>query len=298
MKDNLTILITGGSSSVGQSLISLLPKTAIIYCLNHSTPLKADPRITIVKSDLRDAVDTLDALAEVSKLDCIVHLAGITDAHISLGRGAYEDNVSMANTIVSVAQQKQTKRLFFLSSNSVNYSQRHYALSKAKSEKILQGTEIPLTIFRPTLIVSHESPEIKSLVALIRKLPAIPLVDGGSNQVHPVTSPDIASAIILAMNERLSAGKTYTLSNDVFITIKEIVDCLISSFQLHKPIFNIPTWFAKFLISILKLARPDTALILQDSFLQTTAGDNSLVKKDLHWTPEPVTCQILISNFR
>jgi len=299
VKESANILLTGCSSPVALSLLPKLSPKVHIFCLVHTShPRIIRPKFTILKSDLRDYHATFNSLSQIPKLDCIIHLAGITDAHVSLGKGSFKDNVSMAKTISRIVKEKSVNRLIYLSSNSVNYSQRQYAKNKQLSEEILKKTPAALTIFRPTLIISPQSQEIKNLHSLIRRLPFIPLVDQGRNLVYPISAQDVATAIFLSLNNEISFGKVYSLSNDTGITIRNIVESLNTVKHLEKPIINVPSWLVMFFLNVIGLIKPNYSRQVKDFILQPVPPKNSRTKRELGWIVKPITSQILTTSFR
>lgn len=265
-----TILITGATGNLGSHVLKKLPREYSIISLTRKS------------ADLLDLSSLSSYLKKVSHIDIVIHIAGITDM---TKNHHFSENIIMSQNLIQVSKEKGVKHFIFISSNSVNYSQRQYALSKLKVEEIIINSGIPYTILRPTLILSQNSPELKKLISFCKKTPFIPLVNHGRYLLQPTSTESISKAINLCLNNQIAKNKIYTLGGRKPVKTLDLVHLVQKLGGINKPILNIPGNFVLSILKLLKHLKINSVSNLLSMLVQDITIDNTPIIQDLHWQP-------------
>lgn len=81
-------------------------------------------------------------------------------------------------------------------------------------EKAVVESDVPSTILHPTLIYGwwNGNPSVPRVLHMLRRLPVVPLPNGGRSLLQPVMHHDVALAIEAALERPESAGKAYVVA--------------------------------------------------------------------------------------
>lgn len=262
------LFLTGSTGSLGKATRLILESKYEVIC----------PKINLLNSDT-----IFRELEAYKTIPYIVHIAGISDANLKNHHNSFEDNVDMARNIVSLAKAKETTKIIFISSNSVNYSHRPYAVSKKNSEDLIRTSKIPFVILRPTLILGPDSPEIKKLLKLI-KLPIIPLI-GANAKIQPIYVDDVSQAILLALESSLT-GSIFNIGGRGQITTKSLLKILLEATCKKRPILEISEVLSTPIFLLGQLIMPTLFSGLKDTLGKDLIVDNDEARSKLGWTPK------------
>jgi len=176
------ILITGGGGYIGTNLVHNLLnenyKLKVIDTFWFGNYLKKNKNLQILKKDIRNLTSQ-----DISKTDCIIHLASIAnDPAAELDPGlTWNVNVLATYNLINLAVKKGVKKFIFASSGSVYGVKKEkkvteelnleplseYNKSKMICERILLSykKDIDLTILRPATVCGY-SPSMRLDVAV------------------------------------------------------------------------------------------------------------------------------------
>ncbi|MGB2711361.1 MAG: SDR family oxidoreductase [Conexibacter sp.] len=159
-----TILLTGASGVVGNALLPELGDHEVICLVNRGT---VDGDHTIVHADVTQprlglAPNAYDELAR--RADCIVHSAAVTDWAAPKDR-IRATNVEGTKNVLELVRAADAP-LYFMSTAFIcaiapkaplklpsTHIIVNYVTSKLDSERVVRGSGLPATIFRPTNLV-------------------------------------------------------------------------------------------------------------------------------------------------
>lgn len=204
MKNNLTILVTGGAGYIGSHFVKLLRdktshKVFVVdnFSQGRENVLK-DERITYHEIDLRDSDKLLEVFTK-NKINAVVHFAAMATitASVSGPEDTYDNNVVGGYNLLHAMLAGNVKKIIFSSSGSVygepqteNLMESHpllpinpYGFSKLVFERFLRDYHRPYKIdsimFRyfnpcgcePTLTVGeHHKPETHVIPCIMETL--------------------------------------------------------------------------------------------------------------------------------
>lgn len=123
-----------------------------------------------------------------------------------------------------------------------------HGMGVMKGEEALQQANRPSVILHPTMIYGAQGENnVQRLAALLKKLPFVPLPNGGSFLVQPINQSDVTRSLVAAV-ELMVAGKIKTPESIVIagpeaVTYSGFIR-MIASFSGIKPrpIFAVPVW--------------------------------------------------------
>jgi uncharacterized protein YbjT (DUF2867 family) len=225
----MKVLVTGGTGFTGSRLIPLLLQNGIqvrslIRPTSDRSPLSA-LRVEWATGDLANAESFTAALRGV---DTLVNIA-------SLGFGHVE-------TILRSAKEAGVKRGIFISTTAI-FTQLNAGSKSIRlaAEEAIQASGLNYTILRPTMI--YGSPRDRNMWRLIRLLritPIMPIFGDGESLQQPIFVDDVAQAVLLALKNDITIGKSYNIAGKDPLTYNQVIDTVAAAlgkriWKLHLP---------------------------------------------------------------
>ncbi len=225
----MKVLVTGGTGFTGSRLIPLLLQNgfqvrALVRPTSDRSPLSA-LRVEWATGDLANAESFTAALRGV---DTLVNIA-------SLGFGHVE-------TILRSAKEAGVKRGIFISTTAI-FTQLNAGSKSIRlaAEEAIQASGLNYTILRPTMI--YGSPRDRNMWRLIRLLritPIMPIFGDGESLQQPIFVDDVAQAVLLALKNDITIGKSYNIAGKDPLTYNQVIDTVAAAlgkriWKLHLP---------------------------------------------------------------
>jgi uncharacterized protein YbjT (DUF2867 family) len=225
--NNSNLLVLGGSGFVGRVLCERLVRrqaggdgrvTVPTRRLSHARHLQPLPTIEIVEADLNDA-DTLERL--VAQADAVVNLVGVLHGRQADFERAHVD---LARRIAGACLATQTRRVIHVGALGADLqAPSMYLRSKAAGElALLQQAGLDVTSLRPSVIFGAGDRFLNLFASLQAFAPLVPLA-GASARFQPVWVEDIADAIVAALDDTATAGRTLDCTGPDVYTLAELV---------------------------------------------------------------------------
>ena len=139
----MKILVTGVTGFVGRHLLNKLDKYEVSVLSRKKSPIKG---ANLFIGGLFDK----KILLEASKVDVVIHLAGISDGDV------FKINYEGTKNLVDACVKNKIKRFIFISSYDAILD-TNYGKSKLKAEEYIKNSGLEYFIFRPTVIYSREN---------------------------------------------------------------------------------------------------------------------------------------------
>lgn len=276
---NKSVLITGGAGFIGSHLVDLLIaegtwQITVIDDLNdfYSPDIKraniaghlGRDNYRFVEADIRDVSALSDVFAE-GRFDCIVHLAARAGVRPSLSepRLYYETNVTGTLNLLELARQYGIKQFVSASSSSVYgingklpFSEEDriqqpispYAATKAAGE-LLCHTYSHLHDIRTvclrffTVYGARQRPDlaIHKFTKLISEGKPIPVFGDGTTRRDYTYVDDIIQGVRSSMDYDGSIHEVFNLGESQTIELRELIELLERSLDMHAIIDRQPT---------------------------------------------------------
>lgn len=291
-KANNIILLTGVTSSFGQQVLQDLSKENDVICLvrDKKSAILNSHKMRVIQANLLNEGELIKAVKNIPKIDIILHMAGITYTGKMKNKGLFKDNEGMAENIGKLASEKKVKKIVFISSNSVNYSQRSYAVSKRNAEKILTDTGIPIIIVRPTLILGKNSAEIDHLIGMITKTPIVPMLFEGKTKMQPVNDTDLCKFIAIIIKRNVNKSEIYTIAGSKVIDHWEFATKVMQSRKIRRWLIKVPNQISNLILWLMKVFTGDKFQSIKESLTIDLVEDTTPARR-LGWKPKD---QILV----
>ncbi len=241
------LLLTGATGFLGDEIVrALLAKKIRVRCLarKKEDAERLRKNCAVAMGDITGE----QAVANAAKgCDVIIHGAAII-------RGTKEEyertNIQGTRNIVEAARKAKAKHIIFLSTILAAYEKTtSYGKSKLAGEEIIKNSGVPHTILRLSIAYKEgDNKTIGKLIALVKKLPVVPVIAGRSEKLQPVYAKDVAKAIASAAS-RKPRNKTYYLAGPV-ITFEELMKTMAAALAVKRMFLPMPKPIMKMAVAV------------------------------------------------
>lgn len=219
----MAILIAGGTGFIGTHLCETLSDRG-----HEVTALARNPSEASLPSDVErtpgDIRSAETAASAVEGHDVVVNLVALSPLRIPRGGEEMHDRIHRVGTanLVSAAEEHEVDQFVQLSGLGADPSApTRYLQAKGRAEEIVRESEIPSTVFRPSIVFGEGG----EFVPFTRKLtPPIlaPLPGGGQTKFQPIWVQDFAPMVADAATEDTHAGERYEIGGPEVLTLAEV----------------------------------------------------------------------------
>jgi NADH dehydrogenase len=257
LSNTTLITIYGGSGFLGRHVVRALAKTGARMRIavrrpdlaGHLQPLGGVGQIVPVQANVR-VPDSLVAPAESA--DIVINLVGILSPSGKQTFKAVQDEG--ARHVAEAARTAGAKAFLQMSAIGADAdSPSAYARTKALGEAAVREVIPSAVILRPSVVFGPEDDFFNRFAALARISPVLPLVGGGKTKFQPVFAGDVAKAAIAALSGRAQAGTTYELGGPEILTMKEVMERVLSYTMRKRRFVTLPFPLAKLQGAILQI---------------------------------------------
>lgn len=221
----MRVLVTGGTGVVGSGVVTRLVRRghAVRLLSRHARedvrqwPASVEPW----PGDVAEP-GSIERCAE--GCDAVLHLVAIIsdEADATLERV----NVDGTRHLVTEAVRAGVERFVFVSSLGADAGQSAYHRSKVAGEAIVRGFPRDWLIVRPGNVYGPGDEQISLLLRLVRTLPAVPVLSGGSHQFQPIWHEDLAEALVQSVERRELTGKALEIAGPELTSQSDLLDRL------------------------------------------------------------------------
>jgi NADH dehydrogenase len=244
------IFLTGGTGFVGSALRQALEGRPLRVLVRNWQDAEAirSPMVEVVVGDvarpesLRGVMDGCEA---------VIHLVAV----IAEVGGATFDAVIRRGTINTVAEANHAgvRRFLHMSALGARNDPRFgYFEAKWQAEQAVTRSQIPWTLFRPSVIFGPGDEFITTLAGLVRRAPVIPVVGSGETLFQPVSIQDVTAAYVRALDDPSTAYQTYALGGGAVYTYEAMIDVIAHRIGVSKPKIHVPVGLMKIVVGVTK----------------------------------------------
>ena len=228
-----TITIFGASGFIGRYLVQRMARAgwlirAVGRRPEHGFYLKTLGDVGQITPLGVALSDRAAVAAAVAGADAVVNLVGIL---YSRGARTFEAiHHQGARHVAEAAAAAKVGRLLHMSALGADpASGSRYAVSKAAGEAAVRAAFPAATIFRPSVVFGPEDDFLNRFGRMATRLPALPLIGGGTTRFQPVYVDDVAQAMASVVERPASQGTTYELGGPRVYTFKELMEFLLAT---------------------------------------------------------------------
>lgn len=281
------VTVFGGSGFLGARIVERLAAQGISVrvAVRHpdhggksETPEQSG-KILTVYADVRDET-AVDLAMEGS--DAVVNAVGL---YVERGAETFEAVHELG--AVNVAHQctvQGISRLIHISGIGAElHSPSRYVRARAKGELLVKDIFSPVTILRPSVLFGPDDRFLNTLARIIRRAPVLPLFGDGGTRLQAVYVGDVADAVLAALRDPGSRGKTYELGGPQAYSYRSLIETLLERTGKRRLLLPVPflLWdFVAAIVSVLPappLTRDQITLMKRDNVVAA----NTLSLEDL-----------------
>ncbi|MBV9992889.1 MAG: complex I NDUFA9 subunit family protein [Alphaproteobacteria bacterium] len=246
---NPLVTVFGGSGFLGRHAVRALAKAGwrVRVAVRHPnsayflTPMGHVGQIQPVRCNVRDAEQVEAALAGA---DAAVNLTGLL-YQAGGGQSFTGIHVEAAGTIARAAAAARIRTLVHVSAIGADADSKcRYNETKGEGEAAVRNAFPDAAILRPSLMFGPEDAFFNKFATLARLVPALPLVGGGKTRFQPVFVGDVAAAVLRALQDTATRGKTYELGGPTIYTFKELMQAMLREIRRRRLLVPLPFMLA------------------------------------------------------
>ena len=157
-------------------------------------------------------------------------------------------NIEIPQMIARAAKEAGVERFYHMSCVGAHPDAPGKRFStKFAGEEAVKAEFPEATILRMTPMVGVEDRLLNSIAFITRRMPFLPLYDGGSAKMQPVWVRDVVKAFLETLKYEDSKGKTYEFGGPETYTMKELVTLVEKTIREPSGSLNIPSEVGKLL---------------------------------------------------
>ena len=239
------ILLTGATGTVGRALLPVLLAEG-----HEIRALVRNPRglgrhrvdVRIVLGDLAEMRDPRVRRQALRGVDTVIHLAAaIRDQP---GAAVEELNgLATARLLRSAEDVGVGRFVFFSAIGATEFQRTRFFRAKALAERAVQESDLPSTVFAPSIVYDREDPWI-TLLRRLALLPALPLSGSGRARFQPIWAEDVARCVAADLgrsgNGNGDAKRRWELAGPQVLTYEEMARAVAEATGHERPIFHVP----------------------------------------------------------
>jgi len=273
LNNRALITIYGGSGFIGRHVVQAIAKTGARMRVAvrrpelalHLQPLGDVGQINAVQANVRFP-DSL--LAAADGADAVINLVGILFPTGKQTFKAVQDEGT--RHVAEAARAAGAKALVHVSAIGASRDALSvYARTKAAGEASVRDVYPDAVILRPSIVFGPEDDFFNRFAKLARIAPALPLIGGGKTRFQPVFAGDVAKAVIAGLTGRAEAGAPYELGGPEVLTLKEVMERVLTYTMRKRLLVPVPFWLAKLKGAFLQLLPNPLLTLDQVRLLQT-----------------------------
>jgi uncharacterized protein YbjT (DUF2867 family) len=207
---------------------------------NFLLPAGFPGQIQLFKANANDEMAVARALEGA---DAVVNLVGVLSG--SGGQGFEALHTDAPGRIGKLAAAAGIPTLVQVSAiGADSEADSVYAQSKGRGEKKLRDAFPGATILRPSVVFGPEDDFFNKFAWMARLAPALPLIGGGHTKFQPVYVGDVAAAILAAIKDPSTRGKTYELGGPAVYSFKELLQFVLHQTARERLLVPVPFFLA------------------------------------------------------
>lgn len=236
----MQVLVVGGTGFVGRAVCRALDERGHDVAAFARNPADADlpGSVERVAGDVRDA-SALDAAVEGR--DAVYNLVALSP--LFKPKGGYERHfdVHLGGTkrVVDACEKAGVERLVQMSALGADPDgDTAYIASKGQAEAVVNASEVPWTIFRPSVIFG-DGGEFVSFVKRLTTPYVTALPGGGRTRFQPIWIEDVARVLADTLDAR-HEGEVYAIGGPEVLTLADVTRIVYAAEGKPVTVLSVP----------------------------------------------------------
>jgi NADH dehydrogenase len=232
------VFVTGGTGFVGRAVIQALRAEGYaVRCLvrrGSERDLRGFGAIERVEGDVM-ARQSLDE--GMSGCDAVVHLVGIIRERHAIGSTFERVHIQGTQNVVDAAAASGVRRYLHMSALGTRSGARaRYHRTKWAAEEAVRSSPLPWTILRPSIIYGRGDELVTMLSGMIQRLPVVPVIGSGRQQLQPVPVEQVARGFARALALETTVKHSYDVGGPDAVSMVELLDAIAKAMGRRRPL--------------------------------------------------------------
>jgi len=220
------VFVTGATGFVGRAVIHALRAHGYtVRCLvrrGSERDLRGLEAIERVEGDILVQRGLADGIAGC---DAVIHLVGIIREHPGAAATFELVHAQGTRNVLEAAAVAGVRRYVHMSALGTRPEARsRYHQTKWAAEEAVRASGLAWTIFRPSIIYGRGDGLVTMLATMIRRLPIVPVLGGGRQQLQPVAVEQVAEGFARALAAPETVKHAYEVGGPECVTMLELLD--------------------------------------------------------------------------
>ncbi|MBV8522353.1 MAG: complex I NDUFA9 subunit family protein [Acetobacteraceae bacterium] len=263
------VTVFGGTGFLGRQIVERLTREGdtVRIAVRHPEGAKARPQSDPVAADIRDDTTVASAVAGaaavVNAVSLYMERAGLTYRSVHV-QGAL--NVAHCCARLGITQ------LVHISGIGADpRSSSPYIRARGEGEQVVREAFSSATILRPSVMFGPDDAFLRTLMAIGKSTPVVPLIGGGVTRMQPIHVADVAEAVRLCLTDPQRRGQAYELGGPEIYSLRELIEMILAQMGRRRTFLAIPFGIARPLARVLEylprapLTTAQVDLLMQDS---------------------------------
>ena len=300
MKDKV-VAVVGGAGFIGRNVVRELCKKGVrvnVGCRDTESAkflrsMGDVGQVNLIKVNVAN-YDQMARLIEGA--DHVISLVGIL--HETKGNTFETVQAKGPMLVGKIAREKNVRSLVHVSAIGADVNSKSlYASSKGLGETYIRDEFEKTVILRPSIIFGPDDNFFNRFANLAAFAPFLPLVGGGTTKFQPVYVQDVASAIMVALEDSAKVGNDYELGGPSIYSFRELLELLERHTLRKRALVNIPFFLASLQAKFLEilpnppLTRDQVQLLKTDNIV----SQDALTLQDLGISP--TSCEAVLPTY-
>jgi NADH dehydrogenase len=224
----------------------------------------------LVEGDMTDPESLRSAVAGC---DTVVHLVAIRQ-----GREEQFRRIMVEGTrdLLGAAKGAGVGRFVHMSALGTSEQNKDavpYYRAKWDTEQLVQSSDIPYVIFRPSFIFGPDGGILPTFAKLARLTPVTPIIGSGGQRIEPIWADDVAAYFAEGATRADITGEIYELGGPEAVTWNEFWERLKRVRGIRRPSIHVPVGLMR--VNALVTERlPGSIPLTRDLLKMLELGDN------------------------
>jgi NADH dehydrogenase len=285
----MKVMIAGGTGFLGRHVAEALVATGhtLLFLARGTRPTRATEGAELVQADVSSDALPLEAMRGY---DVLVNLIGIKREQ---GTQTFERvHVEATRRLIAAAWELGIRRCVHISVVCSRPDPRSaYHDTKWRAEELIRSSGLDYTILKPGVIYGPGDDMVTHLVKMIRFASVFPVVGRGDSLLQPVHACDVAAAVVGALGNDRSIGKSYDVVGPERLSLRAVVETVARGLGLRLRVVGTPIWFQRAAVGLMNalcrhpLSTPAQLQMLIDGVY----GDPAAARAELGVEPRPFT---------